>query len=210
MKLGILASHRGTNFQAIIDACKRAQLNASISVAISNNSASMALQRAREAGIPALHISDRHHPGAASVDGAILQALVRYDVDLVVTAGYLKKLGPRTLSHFDHRIVNIHPSLLPAYGGKGMFGPRIHQAVIDNKETETGITMHFVDAGYDTVDIISQVRIQGSAADTASSLEQKVLQQEHPFLIATLQQLRESQTASARKNGHEDSGTGQQ
>lgn len=197
MRLGILASHRGTNFQAIIDACDQSLLDARIAVAISNNSDALALQRARDAGIPALHISARHHPGASSADGAILSALIAHQVDLVVTAGYLKKLGPETLTHFHHRVVNIHPSLLPAYGGKGMFGARIHQAVIDAKESETGITVHFVDRDYDTGEVISQVRIPVSANDTANSLEEKILRQEHAFLIATLQQLLRSAEADA-------------
>ena len=127
MNLGILASHRGTNFQAIIDACNEGILNAKITVAISNNSNALALGRAKEAGIPAFHLSGNTHPDPNELDSAILETLTSHDVDLVVLVGYLKKLGTRTLAHFDHRIVNIHPALLPSYGGKGMFGKKIHQ-----------------------------------------------------------------------------------
>jgi phosphoribosylglycinamide formyltransferase-1 len=189
MNLGILASHRGTNFQAIIDACNEGILNAKITVAISNNSNALALGRAKEAGIPAFHLSGNTHPGPNELDSAILETLTSHDVDLVVLVGYLKKLGTRTLAHFDHRIVNIHPALLPSYGGKGMFGTKIHQAVLDNKESETGITMHYVDGEYDTGDIIAQVRVPVSQSDTVSTLENKILQHEHQFLIATLIQL---------------------
>ena len=189
MNLGILASHRGTNFQAIIDACNEGILNAKITVAISNNSNALALGRAKEAGIPAFHLSGNTHPGPNELDSAILETLTSHDVDLVVLVGYLKKLGTRTLAHFDHRIVNIHPALLPSYGGKGMFGTKIHQAVLDNKENETGITMHYVDGEYDTGDIIAQVRVPVSESDTVSALEKKILQHEHQFLIATLNQL---------------------
>ena len=189
MNLGILASHRGTNFQAIIDACNEGILNAKITVAISNNSNALALGRAKEAGIPAFHLSGNTHPGPNELDSAILETLTSHDVDLVVLVGYLKKLGTRTLAHFDHRIVNIHPALLPSYGGKGMFGKKIHQAVLDNKENETGITMHYVDGEYDTGDIIAQVRVPVSESDTVSALEKKILQHEHQFLIATLNQL---------------------
>ncbi|MBC79700.1 MAG: phosphoribosylglycinamide formyltransferase [Gammaproteobacteria bacterium] len=189
MNLGILASHRGTNFQAIIDACNEGILNAKITVAISNNSNALALGRAKEAGIPAFHLSGNTHPGPNELDSAILETLTSHDVDLVVLVGYLKKLGTRTLAHFDHRIVNIHPALLPSYGGKGMFGTKIHQAVLDNKESETGITMHYVDGEYDTGDIIAQVRVPVSQSDTVSTLENKILQHEHQFLIATLNQL---------------------
>ena len=189
MNLGILASHRGTNFQAIIDACNEGILNAKITVAISNNSNALALGRAKEAGIPAFHLSGNTHPGPNELDSAILETLTSHGVDLVVLVGYLKKLGTRTLAHFDHRIVNIHPALLPSYGGKGMFGTKIHQAVLDNKESETGITMHYVDGEYDTGDIIAQVRVPVSQSDTVSTLENKILQHEHQFLIATLNQL---------------------
>ena len=189
MNLGILASHRGTNFQAIIDACNEGILNAKITVAISNNSNALALGRAKEVGIPAFHLSGNTHPGPNELDRAILETLTSHDVDLVVLVGYLKKLGTRTLAHFDHRIVNIHPALLPSYGGKGMFGTKIHQAVLDNKESETGITMHYVDGEYDTGDIIAQVRVPVSQSDTVSTLENKILQHEHQFLIATLNQL---------------------
>lgn len=189
MNLGILASHRGTNFQAIIDACNEGILNAKITVAISNNSNALALGRAKEAGIPAFHLSGNTHPSPNELDSAILETLTSHGVDLVVLVGYLKKLGTRTLAHFDHRIVNIHPALLPSYGGKGMFGKKIHQAVLDNKENETGITMHYVDGEYDTGDIIAQVRVPVSESDTVSALEKKILQHEHQFLIATLNQL---------------------
>ncbi len=189
MNLGILASHRGTNFQAIIDACNEGILNAKITVAISNNSNALALGRAKEAGIPAFHLSGNTHPDPNELDSSILKTLTSHDVDLVVLVGYLKKLGTRTLAHFDHRIVNIHPALLPSYGGKGMFGTKIHQAVLDNKESETGITMHYVDGEYDTGDIIAQVRVPVSQSDTVSTLENKILQHEHQFLIATLNQL---------------------
>ncbi len=199
MNLGILASHRGTNFQAIIDACNEGKLNAKITVAISNNSNALALGRAKEAGIPAFHLSGNTQPDPNELDSVILETLRSHDVDLVVLVGYLKKLGARTLAHFDRRIVNIHPALLPSYGGKGMFGTKIHQAVLDNKENETGITIHYVDGEYDTGDIIAQVRVPVSESDTVSTLEKKILQHEHQFLIATLNQLISQEPACQNK-----------
>ena len=189
MNLGILASHRGTNFQAIIDACREERLSANVTVAISNNSNATALTRAKNANIPALHLSGKTHPDPEQLDAAILEALMAHQVDLVVTVGYLKKLGKKTLAHYQNRVVNIHPSLLPAYGGKGMYGQKIHAAVLQNKDAETGITMHYLDEEYDTGDVIAQVRIPVSASDTVATLEEKILQNEHPFLIATLNQL---------------------
>lgn len=189
MNLGILASHRGTNFQAIINACRQGQLSASVTVAISNNSNATALTRAKNANIPALHLSGKTHPDPEQLDAAILEALKAHNVDLVVTVGYLKKLGKKTLAHYQNRVVNIHPSLLPAYGGKGMYGQKIHAAVLQNKNAETGITIHYLDQEYDTGNIIAQVRIPVSESDTVTTLEEKILLNEHPFLIATLNQL---------------------
>lgn len=189
MNLGILASHRGTNFQAIINACRQGQLSASVTVAISNNSNATALTRAKNANIPALHLSGKTHPDPEQLDAAILEALKAHNVDLVVTVGYLKKLGKKTLAHYQNRVVNIHPSLLPAYGGKGMYGQKIHAAVLQNKNAETGITIHYLDEEYDTGNIIAQVRIPVSESDTVTTLEEKILLNEHPFLIATLNQL---------------------
>lgn len=189
MNLGIFASHRGTNFQAIIDACRDGQLSASVTLAISNNSDALALTRAKDANIPVLHLSGKTHPDPEQLDDIILEALKAHKVDLVVTVGYLKKLGKKTLAHYQNRAVNVHPSLLPAYGGKGMYGQKIHAAVLHNKDTETGITIHYVDEEYDTGDVIAQVRIPVSASDTVTSLEEKILRNEHQFLIATLNQL---------------------
>ena len=186
MNLGIIASNRGTNLQAIVDACREKQLDAKVSVAISNNSKSLALLRARKADIPAFHISEKTHPSPLDLDQAILNILNTHDVDFVVLAGYLKHMGRKTLLAFPKKVINIHPSLLPSYGGKGMYGRKIHEAVIKNGDTETGITIHYVDDGYDTGEIISQLRIPIDSSDSVTSLTSRILKQEHEFLIATL------------------------
>jgi len=188
-RLGILASHRGSNFQAIIDACASGQLNARPVVAISNNSGSVALTRARQANIPAIHISNVTHPAAAAQDQAILKALSDHQVDLVITAGYMKKLGPLTLASYQGKVINVHPSLLPRYGGHGMYGLFVHQAVIDNGDTETGISVHWVEADYDTGPVIAQKVIPVSVNDTAETLAGKVLAEEHALLVSTLASL---------------------
>ena len=191
-RLGILASHRGSNFQAIIDACASGELNARPVVAISNNSGSVALSRARQAEIAALHISDITHPNAADQDRAILAALRNHQVDLVITAGYMKKLGPLTLDYYHGKIINVHPSLLPRHGGHGMYGLRVHQAVIDNGDQETGISVHWVEADYDTGPVIAQKIIPVAADDTAETLAAKVLDEEHSLLVSTLASLIQS------------------
>lgn len=197
-RLGILASHRGSNFQAIIDACCNGTLNAEPVVAISNNSGSVALARARTANIPAVHISNVTHPQAAAEDLAILQALETHQVDLVITAGYMKKLGPQTLQRYQGRIINVHPSLLPRHGGHGMYGMRVHQAVLDKGDKETGISVHWVEADYDTGPVIAQKIIAVAADDTAESLAAKVLAEEHDLLVATLATLTQSALPESR------------
>jgi phosphoribosylglycinamide formyltransferase-1 len=188
-KLGILASHRGTNFQAIIDACQNETLRAEVAVAISNNSNSISLDRARAAKIPTVHLSSKTHPEDSILDQMILSTLQSHDVDLVITVGYMKKLGSKTLRHFSGSVINIHPSLLPKYGGRGMYGMAIHKAVLAAADSETGITIHHVDDGYDTGDIISQIRIAVKPGDTPEVLAARVLTQEHKFLIQTLKEV---------------------
>ncbi|MCZ6502940.1 MAG: phosphoribosylglycinamide formyltransferase [Gammaproteobacteria bacterium] len=192
MRLGILASHQGTNFQAIIDACQSGNLDAEVAVAISNNSKSRALARARLANIPTVHLSSKTHPQRDELDKALLSTLRDHQVDLVVTVGYMKKLGPQTLQYFQGRIINIHPALLPKHGGEGMFGMEVHKAVLESEDAETGVTVHYVDGNYDTGQIISQTRIQVMPDDTPESLAARVLAEEHKLLVNTLKQLTET------------------
>ena len=186
MNLGFLASGRGSNMQAVIDACKSGRLAAKPRVVISNNSGSGALARASQEGIPCYHLSGRTHPDPAQLDAAILNALLHHETELVILAGYMKKLGPRTLERYAGRIINIHPALLPKFGGLGMYGARVHQAVLAAGEKETGVTIHMVDAQYDTGAIVAQCRVPVLADDTVESLAQRVLEQEHRFLVETI------------------------
>lgn len=188
LRLGFLASHGGSNMQAIIDACKAGRLDAVPRVVISNNSEAVALQRARAEGIPQYHISAASHPGAAE-DAAILQALRAHDVDTVVLAGYMKKLGPLALAAFRGRILNIHPALLPRHGGQGMYGKRVHEAVLHAGDRVTGVTVHLVDDQYDHGSILAQCEVPVMAGDTADSLAERVLRQEHRLYAETLQRI---------------------
>ncbi len=192
MRLGILASHQGTNFQAIIDACQSGNLDAEVAVAISNNSKSRALARARLANIPTVHLSSKTHPQSDALDKALQSTLSDHQVDLVVTLGYMKKLGPQTLHYFQGRIINIHPALLPRHGGQGMFGMNVHKAVLESEDAETGVTVHYLDSNYDTGQIISQTQIQVMPDDTPESLAARVLVEEHKLLVNTLKQLTET------------------
>lgn len=189
IRLGVLVSHTGTNFQAIIDACRSGRLHATPVIAISNNSRSSGLSRARDAGVATAHLSTVTHPDPDDLDQAMLDVLTAHSVDLVVTAGYMKRLGLRTLCHYAGKIINVHPSLLPKYGGQGMYGMNVHNAVIKNGDQETGITIHWVDEQYDTGPIISQLTIPVLADDSATTLAARVLPMEHELLVDTLVKL---------------------
>jgi len=188
LHLGFLASHGGSNMQAIIDACKDGRLDAKPCVVISNNSDSMALLRARNEGIPWYHISGVTHPGPAE-DEEILRVLHRHGVDTVILAGYMKKLGDITLKAYRGRILNIHPALLPKFGGKGMYGKRVHEAVLAAGEKVTGVTIHVLDENYDTGPIINQCQVPVLENDTADTLAERVLKHEHRLFAETLQMI---------------------
>lgn len=186
MKLGIFASHTGTNFRAILDACRSGKLAAEPAVLISNNSQSIALKTAKQAKIPTYHLSSATHPDERELDRAIVGALKQHGVNLVTLAGYMKRLGPETLKFYAGRILNIHPSLLPGFGGQGMYGGRVHQAVIASGATESGVTIHLVDGKYDNGPIVAQTRVPVKPGDTAETLAARVLEREHTFYVETL------------------------
>jgi phosphoribosylglycinamide formyltransferase 1 len=186
-KLGVLASHNGTTLQAIIDACQSGTLDATVTVVMSNNSQSGAAQRASRHAIPFLHLSGQTHPAPAALDNAICEALEQHDVDLVVLAGYMKKLGPHTLSRFRGRVLNTHPALLPRFGGQGMYGPRVHEAVLAAGVATTGVTLHLVDSDYDTGPTVAQCTVPVHPDDTVESLATRVQKRERAFLVQSLQ-----------------------
>lgn len=187
LRLGVLASHRGSNLQALIDAAGVDDYPARVVVAISNNSGAFALERARAAGIDTHHISARTHDGLAGEDAAICNALLEADVNLVLTLGYMKRLGAQTLSAFEGRVLNIHPSLLPKFGGHGMFGDHVHAAVIDAGETVTGPTIHLVEPEYDTGPVLAQATVEVLQTDTPQTLGSRVLAAEHKLLVSTVE-----------------------
>lgn len=173
--------------QAIIDACNSGRLDAVPAVLISNNASCQALQRAGKESIPYyIANSETCADTGHSPDEFILQRLLEHRVDLVVLAGYMKKVGSAILSQFTGRIINIHPSLLPKYGGHGMYGLRVHEAVLAAGETETGATVHLVDADYDQGPILAQELVPIKPDDTAATLAARVLETEHKLLVETL------------------------
>jgi len=185
MNIAVFASHNGSGLQAIIDACNSGRLNAKVCAVFSNNSSSMALQRARDNNIPAYHMSQKVY--GDTLDSAQLEALEKNEAQVIFLAGYLKKLGPIVLDVFENRVFNIHPSLLPKYGGKGMYGINVHTAVLEAGETETGITIHRVNTKYDDGEIIAQRKVPVLEGDTPELLAARVLAKEHTSIVETLE-----------------------
>ncbi len=189
MRIGTLASHEGTTLQAVIDACESGRMQATPVVVISNNSRSGAARRAGNHSIPFYHLSGKTHPVPEELDLAICQALEKHEADVVLLAGYMKKLGPITLEKFGGRILNTHPALLPKFGGQGMYGSRVYEAVLAAGETVTGVSVHLVDAEYDTGPVVSQCEVPVLPDDDVDSLSERVQAQEKPLLLDTLRRL---------------------
>jgi len=181
IKIGVLASGNGSNLQAIINACYEGTINGIVETVVSNHSKAYALKRARREGIDTYHISSITCPVE---DLALTYAL--YNVDLVVLAGYMKKIGESLLTSHKNKIINIHPSLLPKFGGQGMFGRKVHQAVLEAGETETGVTIHVVDKIIDHGIILEQKKIKIEENDTVDTLANRLLPVGHKLLVETI------------------------
>ncbi|AUG80656.1 phosphoribosylglycinamide formyltransferase [Kitasatospora sp. MMS16-BH015] len=188
-KVAVLASHHGSNLRALTAAAARPESAFEVALVVSNNSASGALVHARELDIPWLHLSGRTHPDPEQLDLALLAALTDRHVDLVVTAGYLRKIGPFTLSGYGGRIVNVHPSLLPRHGGPGMHGLHVHESVLAAGDTVSGASVHQVTADYDEGPVIARREVPVLPTDTVETLAARVLTAEHALLAETVQAL---------------------
>ena len=188
-KIGILVSGRGSNMTAIIDACKRGYLLANVEIIISDNPDAKALIIAKERKISTIHFDIQVCKNLQLLDTSICKVLHNYQVDLVLLAGYMKMIGPLVLSVFEGKILNVHPSLLPKYGGQGMYGINVHRAVIDAGEKKSGATIHLVNSGYDKGEILGQESVIVDKNDTPESLAKKVLKIEHTLYVETLKKI---------------------
>ena len=178
LKLAVLVSGGGTNLQAIIDAISAGKItNACISVVISNNANAYALERARAHGIEALCISPKDFESREAFNQAFLDKLNSYNVDLVGLAGFLVVLPEMMIKEYTNRIVNIHPSLIPSFCGKGFYGLKVHEGVLARGVKVTGATVHFVDEGTDTGPIILQKAVEVEQGDTPEVLQRRVMEQ---------------------------------
>ena len=172
-----------------MDACQQGHLDAEVCLVISNNSGSLALQRANREDIPCYHLSNKTHSTPGDLDSAIADALDSHNVDVVVLAGYMKLLGDLTLNQYEGRIINSHPALLPKFGGKGMYGSHVHEAVLRSVEKTTGVTIHLVDEVYDHGATVAQCQVNVLEGDTLEDLEERVKAREREFWVEILQKI---------------------
>lgn len=186
LSLGILASGRGSNFAAIARACRQGEIDAEVKVLLSDNPGARALELARETGTPAFLIDPAAFPNREAYDAALVDRLQQYGVDLVALAGYMRLVTPVLLAAFPRRVINIHPSLLPAFPGL-----EAQRQAFEYGVKVTGCTVHFVDEGVDTGPIIAQVPVPVRPADTAETLADHILVEEHKLYPRVIQLIAE-------------------
>ncbi len=181
LNVAVLASGHGSNLQALLDAFAQPSSPARIVLVVSNKAAAGALDRARRAGVPTATIAEDGQDA-----DALLALLERHDAALVVLAGYLKKVPDRVVAAFRGRMLNVHPALLPCFGGAGMYGRRVHEAVLASGARVSGVTVHLVDEQYDHGRILAQWPVPVKPADTPETLAARVLEAEHRLLPAVV------------------------
>lgn len=198
LRIAVLASGEGLTLQALLDAIAAGALHAEIAVVVSNNADAGALRRARAAGIAALHVGAAAHTAADTdaLDAALTQTLQASGAALVVTAGYMKRLGPRVMAAFHRRMLNVHPSLLPKFGGQGMYDRHVHAAVLAAGERESGASVHFVEGDYDSGPVVAQARVPVLPGDTVETLAARVKTRERQLLVEVLEAYARSGTFS--------------
>lgn len=182
LRLAVLASGRGSNLQAIIDAIEQKRLRVVLALVISNKAEAQALERARKHGVPAVFLDPKATPGREAYDAVILEHLRKHDVGLVALAGYMKIVTRVLIDAYANRIMNIHPSLLPSFPGLAA-----QQQALDWGVKVSGCTVHFVEEGVDTGPIIRQAAVLVTEGDTAESLEARILVEEHRIYPEAIQ-----------------------
>ena len=189
LRLGFLASKNGTSARAIIAAIESGDLPGEARLVVSNNRNAPILAFAQEHGVASMCIPTQADPEAA--DAALRDALTTAGVNLLVLSGYLRQLGPRTLAAFRNRVLNIHPGPLPEFGGHGMYGRRVHEAVIWAGVTASGACIHVVDEEYDHGPVVARLEVEVRRGDTPESLEARVISAEPRFYVETLRRIAE-------------------
>jgi len=188
-RIAVFISGSGSNLQALIDATKMGVLRAKIAWVVSSSSKAYGLTRAQNEGTETFVFKAKRYPSPEAAAGALLAKLKERHIDYIALAGYLKLLPNNVVSAYRHRIVNIHPALLPKYGGKGMYGHHVHEAVLAAGDKESGVTVHLVDEIYDHGKVLEQVRVPVKPDDTPDTLAARVLEQEHKLYPRALNKL---------------------
>ena len=190
LKIAVCVSGGGTNLQAIIDGIEQKTItNTEIAVVISNNPGAYALERAKKHGIEAVCISPKEYESRAAFNEDFLRRLDAYEVDLVVLAGFLVRVPDLLLHAYPDKIINIHPALLPKFGGKGMYGDRVHQAVVAAGEKESGITIHYINEHYDEGDTIFRATCPVLPTDSPRDVAEKVHALEYEHFPRVIEQI---------------------
>jgi phosphoribosylglycinamide formyltransferase-1 len=186
VRLSLVGSGAGSTVAAILDAVAAGRIAADPALVVSNNSGAGVLEIAARHGVPTAHLSGATHPSPDDLDAAFLAVLDEAGTDLVVLAGYMKLLGPRVLAAYAGRVVNVHPALLPAYGGRGMYGDRVHAAVLADGASVSGASVHVVTAEYDEGPVLARVEVPVLPGDDVESLRTRVQVAEKALLVEWL------------------------
>lgn len=186
IRLAIFVSGSGSDLQSIIDAVNEKRLKAEIALVLGSKEGIFALERAKNAGIETVVFAKKNYVSAEAMYEEVIPFLKERKIDYIILAGYLTILTKNIVKAYEKRIINIHPSLIPAYCGDGFYGMKVHEAVIKNREKFSGATVHYVDEGTDTGEIIAQVKVPVKELDTPSDLAARVLEAEHILLPETL------------------------
>jgi phosphoribosylglycinamide formyltransferase-1 len=188
-RLAVFCSGTGSNFKVLFHSIIERELPAEIVLCLSNRSQCGAMEFAKEYGIETVHLSEKQFGTIDDYANAMLRALQKRQIDLILLAGYLCKIPDAVVAAYPEKIINIHPSLLPQFGGAGMYGMRVHEAVIASGETRSGATVHFVNEEYDKGRIIMQNHVPVLTGDTPETLAERVLRCEHRLYPEALEQL---------------------
>lgn len=179
MNLCVLASGRGSNLKSIIRSQKSGKISSKVAIVISNNSNSGALNIAKANQIPGFHLSQKMFASEIDYVKRFLELLRSYNIDLIILAGYMKLIPAEIVRKYKNRILNIHPALIPSFCGKGLYGLKVHEAVLNYGVKVTGVTVHLVDEEYDTGPVVLQKTVKVKDGDTPDSLQKRVLKWEH-------------------------------
>lgn len=188
-RLAVFISGSGTNLQSIIDRCADGTIPGEVVLVVSNKSDAQGLLRAQRSGINTVVHRRKKFPDGQAADDHLLQLLTKHEIDVIALAGYLKLLPPEVVRKYRNRIFNIHPALLPKYGGKGMYGHHVHEAVLASGDTESGVTIHLVDEIYDHGKIVAQEKVPILPGDTPDDLAARVLEVEHKLYPRVLKKV---------------------